>query len=215
MYKRRLLPLFLGLVLAGSVGAKEYTTYSVLDRPVASAVHDNETVVQFFSFYCPPCYAFSQKFNIDKAIRDNLPAGGKMVKYHAGFLGELGEELTRAWSVAIISGLEEKIEPLLFEAIMISRTLKTTEDIRAVFEEAGMPAEEYDRMLTSQKVKDMTEKQKRLFKEYGVNGTPSVYINGKYYIKNSAFQADSVEAFRKSYIAAVVSLLNRQIKLGN
>ncbi|HCU1427546.1 TPA: thiol:disulfide interchange protein, partial [Escherichia coli] len=26
-------------------------------------------MVEFFSFYCPPCYAFSQDYGIDKAIR--------------------------------------------------------------------------------------------------------------------------------------------------
>ncbi|WP_407906386.1 DsbA family protein [Escherichia coli] len=81
-----------------------------------------------------------------------------------------------------------------------------------------MPAEEYERMLASQEVADMTdmtdmtEKQKRLFKEYGVTGTPSIYVNGRYHIENGAFQADSVEAFRKSYVAAVMSLLNRKDK---
>ena len=71
-----------------------------------------------------------------------------------------------------------------------------------------MSAVEYDRMLVSQKVIDMTEKQKRLFREYDVTGTPSVYINGRYRIENSAFHADSVEAFRENYVAAVKSLLD-------
>ena len=212
MYKRQLLPLILGLMLSGTAVAQAYTTYSVLDKPVTGTVQGNKTVVEFFSFYCPPCYAFSQGYGIDGAIRESLPVGGKMVKYHADFPGALGNELTRAWSVAMLSGLEEKVEPLLFEATMVSRTLKTPEDIRAVLEKAGMPAEEYELMLASQEVADMTEKQKRLFKEYGVTGTPSIYVNGRYHIQNSAFQADSVEAFRKSYVAAVMSLLNRKDK---
>lgn len=212
MYKRKLLTLILGLVLSCTVIAQEYTTYSVLDRPVTEAIQDNESVVEFFSFYCPPCYAFSQGYGIDKAIRESLPSGGKMVKYHVGFLGSLGDELTRAWSVAMLGGLEDKVEPLLFEATMISQTLKTPEDIRAVFVRAGMPAEEYELMLVSKEVADMTEKQKRLFKKYGVTGTPSVYVNGRYHIENGAFQAYSVESFRKSYVAAVMSLLNRTDK---
>lgn len=212
MYKRKLLPLILWLLLSGAAAAQEYTTYSVLDKPVTETVQDNETVVEFFSFYCPPCYAFSQGYGIDGAIRESLPAGGKMVKYHVDFLGAQGSELTRAWSVAMLSGLEEKVEPLLFEDTMVSRTLKRPEDIRAVFVKAGMSAEEYELMLASQEVADMTEKQRRLFKEYGVTGTPSIYVNGRYHIQNSAFQADSVEAFRKSYVTAVMSLLNRKDK---
>lgn len=68
MHKSRLISLFLCLVLSGTVYAEENATYSVLDKPVASAVQDNETVVEFFSFYCPPCYAFSQDYGIDKAF---------------------------------------------------------------------------------------------------------------------------------------------------
>lgn len=55
MYKRKLLPLILGLLLSGTAVAQEYTTYSVLDKSVAETVQNNETVVEFFSFYCPPC----------------------------------------------------------------------------------------------------------------------------------------------------------------
>ncbi|WP_250542732.1 hypothetical protein [Escherichia coli] len=55
----------------------------------------------------------------------------------------------------------------------------------------------------------MTKKQKRLFREYGVTSTPSVYVNGKYRdtVENSAFQADRVEAFRKIYVAAVMAVV--------
>lgn len=66
-----------------------------------------------------------------------------------------------------------------------------------------MPADEYDRMLASQVVADMIEKQKRLFKEYGVISTPSVYVNSRYRIDNQDIEG----AFRKSYVDAVTSLL--------
>lgn len=204
----RLISLFLCMALSVPVYAQGGATYSLQKKPVANAVQENGAVVEFFSFYCPSCYAFSQGYGIDKAIRDALPAGGKMSKYHTGFLGPLGDELTRAWSVAIVAGIEEQIEPLLFDAGQKTQTLKSAEDIRVVFMKAGMSAVEYDRMLVSQKVIDMTEKQKRLFKEYDVTGTPSVYVNGRYRIENSAFHADSVEDFRENYVVAVKSLLD-------
>ncbi|ENS0885405.1 DsbA family protein [Escherichia coli] len=212
MRKSRLISLFLCLALSGTVYAEENAAYSVLDKPVASAVQDNETVVEFFSFYCPPCYAFSQDYGIDKAIRESLPPGKKLVKYHAGFLGDLGEELTRAWSVAMVLGVEDKVEPLLFDAVQKTRRLKSAEDILGIFIRAGVYPGEYMQALASKEVAEMTEKQKRLFREYGVTGTPSVYVNGRYRIENSAFQADSVEAFRKSYVAAVSSLTDRTDK---
>ncbi|HBA7292984.1 TPA: thioredoxin domain-containing protein [Escherichia coli] len=208
MRKSRLISLFLCMVLSGPVYAQDRATYSLLNKPVESAVQDNETVVEFFSFYCPPCYAFSQDYGIDKAIRESLPSGKKMVKYHTGFLGELGEELTRAWSVAMVLGVEDKVEPLLFDAVQKTRRLRSASDIPGIFIRAGVYPGEYSKALASKAVAELTEKQKRLFREYGVTGTPSVFINGKYRIENNAFHADSVDAFRESYVAAVKSLLN-------
>ncbi|HAO0314660.1 TPA: thioredoxin domain-containing protein [Escherichia coli] len=211
MYKRKLLLLFL-FFFSSTVVAQENVTYLILDKPVMSAVQDNETVVEFFSFYCPACYAFSQNYGIDKAIRESLPPGKKLIKYHVSFLGGLGEELTRAWSVAMVLGVEDKVEPLLFDAVQKTRRLKSAADIPGIFIRAGVYPGEYVQALASKEVAEMTEKQKRLFREYSVTGTPSVYVNGRYRIENSAFQADSVEAFRKSYVAVVNSLADRTDK---
>ncbi|HGX5055555.1 TPA: DsbA family protein [Escherichia coli] len=208
MYKK-ILCLLLSLVISGGGVAQDYSAYSVLARSVTSTVKDNETVIEFFSFYCPPCYAFSKSYGIDKAVREILPPGKKMMKYHAGFLGPLGDELTRAWSVAMLMGIEEKVEPLLFDAVQNTKMLKTTDDIRDIFIRAGMTAVEYDMMLVSQEVSDMTERQKRLFDEFGVSGTPSVFVNGKYHIDNSAIEATSVEMFRERYVSIVKMLLNK------
>lgn len=54
MRKSRLICLFLCLVLSGTIYAQEKTPYSVLDKPVMSAVQDNETVVEFFLFIVLP-----------------------------------------------------------------------------------------------------------------------------------------------------------------
>ncbi len=212
MRKSLLFFFFLFLPLSGTVYAAENATYLILDKPVVGAVQDNETVVEFFSFYCPSCYAFSQDYGIDKGIRKRLPPGKKLVKYHVGFLGEQGEELTRAWSVAMVLGVEDKVEPLLFDAVQKTRRLKSAADIPGIFIRAGVYPGEYMQALASKEVAEMTEKQKRLFREYGVTDTPSVYVNGRYRIENSVFQADSVEVFRKNYVAAVNSLTDRTDK---
>ena len=120
--------------------------------------------------------------------------------------------MTWAWLVAMVLGVEDKVEPLLFDSVQKTRRLKSAEDIPGIFIRAGVCPGEYMQALASKEVAEMTEKQKRLFREYGVTGTPSVYVNGRYRIENSAFRAASVEAFRKSYVAAVNSLTDRTDK---
>lgn len=182
--------------------------WTELNKPVLTGSEQEPAVVEFFSFYCPPCHAFSQRYNIDRGIRDSLPKGKVMVKYHISTLGSQGEALTRAWSVAMVLGIEEKMEPLLFEAVQVTRTVKSPEDIRAVFVRAGVPAEQYEQLLASEAVREKTAMQARLRQAFGVTGTPSVFINGKYRINNEAFQAHTVADLRMKYVSAVTQLLN-------
>ncbi|EPV4089633.1 DsbA family protein, partial [Salmonella enterica subsp. enterica serovar Typhimurium] len=84
-------------LLAGCVCPVVAQEWESITPPVVDA----PAVVEFFSFYCPPCYAFSQTMGVDQAIRHVLPQGSRMVKYHVSLLGPLGHELTRAWALAM------------------------------------------------------------------------------------------------------------------
>lgn len=48
----------------------------------------------------------------------------------------LGPQLTDARAMAQVMGIEDKAEPLLFEAAQVSRSLTTPDSIRAVFEKS-------------------------------------------------------------------------------
>ncbi|EAU0104630.1 thiol:disulfide interchange protein, partial [Salmonella enterica] len=70
-------------MLLGCVRASAAQEWEHVTPPVADA----QAVVEFFSFYCPPCHAFSQTVGVDLAIRRELPEGDRMVKYHISQLG--------------------------------------------------------------------------------------------------------------------------------
>lgn len=211
MHRRHFLALCAGVMLAPPlVLAAENTAVTdgkVILLPPVQFLDEIPAVMEFFSFYCPPCYAFSQQYGIDRGIRAVLPDGKKLVKYHTDFLGPLGADLTQAWSVAQVLGIDDRMEPLLFDAAQVSRTLNTREDIRAVFVNEGVDGAEYDRRLESKAVRELTERQRRLFMALGVTGTPSVYVNGRYLINNRGFKASSVIQFRADYVSVVAELL--------
>ncbi len=94
------------------------------------------------------------------------------------------------------------------DAVQKTRRLKSAADIPGIFIRAGVYPGEYSKALASREVAELTEKQKRLFREYGVTSTPSVFVNGRYRIENSAFHANNIEDFRESYVEAVKSLLD-------
>ena len=171
-------------------------------------VADAPAEVELFFFYCPPCYAFSQTMGVARAIRHVLPHGDRMIKYHVSLLGPLGHELTQAWALAMMMKETDVVEKAFFTADMVEKRLHSPDDVRRVFMSAtGISRGEYDRSIKSPAVNDMVALQERLFKEYGVRGTPSVYVRGRYHINNAAFGAFSVEDFRSRYAAVVRKLL--------
>ncbi|ASG86028.1 DsbA family protein [Salmonella enterica] len=199
--RRGILFPFLLLGCAGTVVAQEWAS-------VTPPVADAPAVVEFFSFYCPPCYAFSQTMAVDQAIRRVLLEGDRMVKYHVSLLGPLGHELTRAWALAMVMNKTEVMEKAFFMAGMVEKRLHSPEDIRQVFMvTTGITGEAYDREIKSPAVNEAVTLQERLFREYGVRGTPSVYVRGRYHINNAAFNAFSVDDFRDRYASVVQTLL--------
>lgn len=76
-------------------------------------------MVEFF-FYCGPCYQFAETYHVGSTVSQALPEGTKLTKYHVGLMGKLGNELTEAWSIAMVMGIEDKIEGLLFDELQKS-----------------------------------------------------------------------------------------------
>ncbi|MEB5813748.1 DsbA family protein [Escherichia coli] len=212
MFRQLMFLLFCGLGIAcmpavtQAAAPVEGKDYSVLKAPVADA----PAVVEFFSFYCPPCAAFSSRFHVSQAVDKILPSGEKVVKYHVSSMGPMGPELTEAWSVAKVLGVEDKVELPLFVAVQINRSIKTEGTIRQVFIDAGISARDYDAAKNSMAVRALTARQQEAAKAYGVTGTPSFFVNGKYLVNNSAIQPFSEQDYAKGFAKVVGELLQMQ-----
>lgn len=103
----------------------------------------------------------------------------------------------------MILDVEDKMGALLFDTVQKMRRLKSGYDILGILILAGVYLGEYLKILAGKELAGMTERQKHLFREYGVTGAKSVYVNGSYRVENRTFQAGSREDFRKSYVAVV------------
>ncbi|EBX0312424.1 protein disulfide oxidoreductase DsbA [Salmonella enterica subsp. enterica serovar Muenchen] len=214
MFRQLMSLLFCGGVIAcmsamtQAASLEEGKDYTVLKTPVADA----PTVVEFFSFYCPPCAAFSSRFFVSQAVDKILPFGEKVEKYHVSSMGPMGLELTEAWSVAKVLGVEDKVELPLFVVVQVNRSIKTEASIRQVFIDAGISARNYDAAKNSMAVRALTAKQQEAARAYGVTGTPSFFVKGKYLINNSAIQPSGEQDYGKSFADVVSALLKYQQK---
>lgn len=199
------LSLFFTASLPGqaSVSLTEGEQYTKLTTPVKDA----PPVVEFFSFYCPPCSNFNSPFQVSKNIEEKLPEGVKVEKYHSSFMGAMGKQLTEAWSVAKALGVESKVEGPLFEAVQKHRSIKNEDDIKAVFVLAGVDAGEFDAARNSFMVKTLTARQEKAAEEFGLTGTPAFYVNGKYLIKNNGMKDTSTEGYGKEFADIVHQLM--------
>ncbi|MFP1770554.1 thiol:disulfide interchange protein DsbA [Lonsdalea quercina] len=199
----------IGVIMAFSASAADFSEgkqFVTLDKPATQ----EPQVLEFFSFYCPHCYQFSQIYHIPDAIQKALPAGTKMVKYHVDFLGPLGKNLTEAWAVAIALGVEDKISPLMFDAVQKTQTIQKPEDIRNVFISAGVKGEDYDSALNSFVVKSLVVQQEKAAADLQLRGVPSLFVNGKYMVKNDGLDTSSMDAYVQQYAEVVKFLISKK-----
>lgn len=165
-------------------------------------------VVEFFSFYCPHCYSYEMEYHIPSKIKAELPAGTELKQYHVNFLGRQSENLTRAWGLAIALGLEEKIKPALFEKAQ-ANALTSMDDIRQVFLDNGVTAEQFDGGINSFIVNGLYNKQVQLADEFKIRGVPAFFVNEQYEILAEGL-ADAGENFIQRYVDTVIFLVNKK-----
>ncbi|URJ31302.1 thiol:disulfide interchange protein DsbA [Blochmannia endosymbiont of Camponotus sp.] len=179
--------------------------YIRLNKPI----HNAPKLLEFFSFYCPHCYQFEQIYHISNNIKQTLPKNVNFYKYHVNFLGNLGKQLTHAWAVAIVLGIENKISPILFIAIQKQQSIHTIDDIRAIFIKSGVNAKEFDTTWDSILVKSLVLDQEQAAINFHLRGVPSIFINGKYMIKNDKLDISSVNAYIRQFCELLNLLINK------
>ncbi|HEJ9437913.1 TPA: thiol:disulfide interchange protein DsbA [Proteus mirabilis] len=197
------------MVLAFGVSAADISEgkqYTNLSKPVAGAPQ----VVEFFSFYCPHCYQFSEVYKVNSTVEKNVPENTKVARYHVDFLGPLGKEMTRAWAVAIALGVEDQVSPALFKGIQETQSIRSVDDIRTTFINAGVKAEDYDAAINSFVVNSLVSQQQNAVTDFQINGVPAMVIDGKYKMKNDGISAKSPEEYAKAYSDVVNQLLMKK-----
>ena len=198
-----------GMVLAFSVSAAQFTDgkeFVTLEKPVAG----EPQVLEFFSFYCPHCYQFEEVLHVSDTVKKKLPEGTKMTKYHVEFLGPLGKDLTQAWAVALALGVEDKITAPMFEAVQKTQTVQNVADIRNVFINAGVKAEEYDAAWNSFVVKSLVAQQEKAASDLQLQGVPAIFVNGKYQLNPQGMDTSNMDVFVQQYADVAKFLVEKK-----
>lgn len=157
---------------------KEGVNYDVVTQTGSA----QPEVLEFFSYFCPHCAKFEP---IAEELKKSLPEGVAMKKNPVAFLGrEMGPEMQRAYAVANLLNVEGKLTPVIFDKIHIQRQVpQSRADVKQIFVDNGVPAEEFDGAVDSFAVSGMVSQFDRNTESYNVRGVPAFLVNGKYMVK--------------------------------
>lgn len=185
--KRFFFGLFIAFMLPLQVSAQvkwvEGTHYEIISETATT----KPEVKEFFSFWCPACYAFEP---LVAEIKNGLSDDVKFTKVHVNFMRFTGPDIqddaTKAMSIARLLKDEERLNKAIFNYIHQQRaTVTGISDLRSVFVVNGVEPERFDKLAKSFGINSMVNKNNKEvsdFREH-LTGVPNFIVNGKYQAK--------------------------------
>ena len=153
------------------------TPYVELTNPVPVAVPGKIEVVELFWYGCPHCYAFEPTINpwVEKLPKDvnfkRIPAmfGGPWDAHGQLFL------------TLEAMGVEHKVHNAVFEAIQKQgKRLTKPEEMADFVATQGVDKDKFLATFNSFAIQGQIKQAKELAQKYGVQGVPTLIVNGKY-----------------------------------
>ncbi len=170
------------LLISFTVQAAEYEEgkdYILVANPGIPSVPGKIEVREFFWYGCSHCYSL-QGYLID--WKKNLSADVNFVTTPA--VAETAGHwklLGTAYFAAESLGVAEKSHDALFDYIHRDHNrVATPEDAADFYVQYGVSKEDFLNQMRSFTVKTELRKAEALFRQYQLEGTPSIVVNGKY-----------------------------------
>ena len=168
--------------------------YFIIDPAQPTSHPGKIEVTEVFSYGCPACNAFHA--TVDQIAR-SLPAGAVMNYLPAAFRpDENWPVYQRAFYTAQVLGLVDKSQDAVFDATwktgeLATYNLKgnglkpkeawpTIDDFAKFYVKFGADPKEFVGIANSFSVNTQMKRADDLVKAYGVDGTPTLIVNGKY-----------------------------------
>ncbi len=146
-------------------------------------------VVEVFGYVCPACAQFQPLVN---SWEKKLPANVRFTYVPAAFGGPW-ITYAKAYYAAESLGIVERTHNDLFKAIHIDQTLKgergqdSVADVAAFYGKHGVDAKQFASTMESFAVNAKLNKAKQWAIRSGLEGTPTIIVNGKYRVLGKTF----------------------------
>ena len=139
-------------------------------------------VAEVFGYVCPACNMFQP---VVRAWKASLPADVRFTYVPAQF-GGTWDRYARAYYAADAMGLVPRTHDLLYNAIHLEQTLKgergedSVQDIAAFYARFGADPQQFASTMSSFAIDGKLRKAKQFAQRSGIEGTPTLVIDGKY-----------------------------------
>jgi thiol:disulfide interchange protein DsbA len=157
--------------------------YTVIDPPQPTATGSKVEVLEVFSYACPHCAHFQPYADKLKAsLPDYAEFGNMPAVFNASW-----EPFARAYYTAQSLGVAEKTHQALFDALHKDHEpLRTIEDLSTFYARFGVDPKKFIAASQSFEVNSKLMRAEQMVKNYGVRGTPSIVVNGKYVVTGAS-----------------------------
>jgi thiol:disulfide interchange protein DsbA len=134
-------------------------------------------VVEFFAFWCNPCYAFESEL-----VRWAQAVGSRIEVVHIPVVWNPTSELqARAHYTAAALGRLDIVRGPLFDAIHRGgNALDSVDALAELFARLGVDVATFEATFNSSAVDAQVERAAALAREYGITSTPTLVIAGRY-----------------------------------
>jgi len=151
--------------------------YETIEGPAVGDDPDTIEVIEFFWYGCPHCYRFSPHI---ERWKQSIPAGVSF-RHMPAVLSPRWEVHAKAFFAASIMDELDRFHGAMFSAIhQDNMRLDSATEIGDFVSSLGIDSERFVATMQSFAVDTRMRRARNLQRAYGVSGTPTVVIDGRY-----------------------------------
>jgi protein dithiol oxidoreductase (disulfide-forming) len=207
----------LGLGLHRVASAQGGTTitandYTKVPTPIAvSTPPGTVDVVEFFSYACPHCYEFEP---VLEAWLKHKPAEIRFRRSPVPFLQNFRNFQPLYFALDTL-GLVDTLQQKVFDAVHRDRLrLDNNDDIAAFMAKNGVDPKKFMSVFTSFGNGVKVTQANQLFEATGINGVPTIMVQGRFLTSPTIVKAGSVADSEKKTLLAI-EYLAAQVRAGH
>lgn len=181
---------FSGAVLAQDGPYREGVHYEVIPQATGHQSDGAVEVTEAFSYLCNHCMTFEPYL---ESWKERMPEGVTFRRIPVEFGRAIWGLYARAYITASVLGIGDESHMAMMDALWKDRRqMRNMDELAEFYTRFGVEKDRFLATAESFAVNMRMKREQQQVREFGVNGTPSVIVNGKYRVSpggaNNSFE---------------------------